>query len=389
MSSNPRIAIVGAGVAGLTLARVLQVHGIRSTVFDLDASATSRDQGGTLDLHVESGQSALHAAGLYERFQKFVRADGQEMRFVDKHGKVHVQDVSTDNIVERPEIDRGTLRRILVESVDQGILRWGAHVKRIQQIEPGKYTVVVGDQQEQGEPFDLVVGADGAWSKVRPLLSKAQPVYTGAVLIECRFLQVDQHHPNVAELVGGGSCFIMADRKCIMAQRNGDGSIRVYVCFHVDEDALPAMHTKLGNPSVARSYILELLNDWDDNVKDLIRLCDDNFILRPMYAMPVPHVWESQPGLTLIGDAAHLMSPFAGEGANMAMWDGSELAKAIVGAVQSGKPLAEAISSFEQQMLTMVRPMTELSATNLKQFLAPNGLEEAVQFWNALKTHEQ
>ncbi|KAF9160944.1 hypothetical protein DFQ26_005028 [Actinomortierella ambigua] len=389
MSSNPSIAIIGAGVAGLTLARVLQVHGIRSTVFDLDASSTSRDQGGTLDLHIESGQSALHAAGLFERFKSLVRADGQEMRMVDKYGKVHVHDMSTDHIDGRPEIDRGALRQILVDSIDQDTLRWGTRVRQVEQIAPGKYTVGFDGQDGLKTPFDLVVGADGAWSKVRPLLSNARPVYSGASMVECRFLNVDKHHPKVAELVGGGSCFIVSDSKCVMAQRNGDGSIRIYVAFFVDEDAFPAMEVKLNHPSTARPYLLELLDDWDESIKDLVRLCDDSFIFRPMYALPVSHVWESRPGLALIGDAAHLVSPFAGEGANMAMWDGSELAKTIVDAVQTGKPLCEAVSAFEQRMYAMAHPKMETSGNNLKLFMSPNGLEMAVQYWKTHISHEK
>jgi 2-polyprenyl-6-methoxyphenol hydroxylase-like FAD-dependent oxidoreductase len=67
--SFPRIAIVGAGLGGLVLARILRRHGVASTVYELDAGPDARRQGGLLDLHVGSGQRALHDAGLLEQFR--------------------------------------------------------------------------------------------------------------------------------------------------------------------------------------------------------------------------------------------------------------------------------------------------------------------------------
>ena len=91
------VAIVGGGPGGLTLARILQRNGINPTVFEREASVNERSQGGTLDLHHESGLKALKDAGLMEEFKAHARFEGDALRILDKTGKVHFEKPS-DNI---------------------------------------------------------------------------------------------------------------------------------------------------------------------------------------------------------------------------------------------------------------------------------------------------
>src|SRR3954470_17772944 len=107
------IAIVGGGLGGPVLARVLQLHGIASTVYELDASIDARDQGGMLDMHEESGQRALRETGLYEDFRALVHPQGDALRILDKAGTVFIDQPAEESGGARPEVDRRALRALL------------------------------------------------------------------------------------------------------------------------------------------------------------------------------------------------------------------------------------------------------------------------------------
>lgn len=349
---------------------------------------SSRDQGGSLDLHPKSGQAALHAAGLFSKFQHYVRSDAQETLTMDKYGVLHLHIKSEDNTDDKPEIDRGDLRQILVDSIEKGTIKWSTRVQEVKtsQQDANKYTVVYNGGQEA--TFDLIVGADGAWSRVRPLLSSAKPMSASISFIELRISDAERRCPEIFEVIGRGTCFAVTDGKMMAAQNNADKTVRIYATIAIKEDQFPETDAIFSKPEEGRRYILENYSDWDDRLQRLIRQSDDVIIPRPIYELPVPHVWESKPGLTLIGDAAHLMSPFAGAGANMAMWDGKELALAISNAIKAKEPLADAIADFEQRMCKMTRPMVELSYSNRKIVTSNAPITEVVDVWRRLMANE-
>ncbi|MGD0131580.1 MAG: NAD(P)/FAD-dependent oxidoreductase [Bryobacteraceae bacterium] len=363
------IVVIGAGPGGLVFARVLQKAGLDVAVFEREVSRDGRTQGGTLDLHVESGQWALEQAGLLNEFRAIARPEGQDLRIANKHGKLLWDEISEPDVMSRPEVDRPRLRKILLDSLAPETIRWNYSLSSVGPAEGEGYVL----HFENGNSIraGVLVGADGAWSRVRPLLSDAKPAYTGVSFIEMGISDVETTHPKVSATVGRGSFFALEDNKGVIAQKNGDGRVRIYVALRMPEDGFAALGIGFTDPAATRSAILTQFQDWNPEITNLIRACDGTFIARPITALPIGIRWPSQPNVTLIGDAAHLMSPFAGAGANLAMQDGAALALDIS---EASDP-SVAIAAYEKKMFERAQEEAQSSADGLDLCISPNGSE--------------
>lgn len=317
------ITIIGAGLGGLTLARVLHLNGVPATVYEAEASPTSRAQGGLLDIHDYNGQVALQAAGLIDAFRPLILQGRQAMRILDRDGTV-LLDKPDDGTGGRPEVQRGELRQLLLDSLPAGTVQWGRKASGVRSLGAGRHEVTFTDGTTVAS--SLLVGADGAWSKIRPLLSPALPEYTGRAFVETYLFDTDAKHPAIAKTVGGGSMGAPSAGKVIMAHRESGSTVHSYILLTRPREWFEAIDFTDATASAAR--IAKEFEGWAPELTGLITQSDTPPILRPFYTLPIGHRWDRVPGVTLLGDAAHLTPP-NGEGANLAMLDGAELGKAI------------------------------------------------------------
>ncbi|QRW05108.1 FAD-binding domain protein [Ceratobasidium sp. AG-Ba] len=372
---TPRIAIIGAGPGGLTLASLLQRSSIHPFIYERDPFAGYRPQGGTLDLHYHSGQQALRDAGLWDEFLKHARFEAQAMKILTKSLDLVFGDEppSEDQVEDsRPEIDRTALRAILLQAVGNDKVNWGHALASVEPATDNTFNLHFKDgKTETG--FDLVVGADGAWSRVRPLITSVTPFYSGISVIELHITSPQgAKFDAVNELVGQGNAFTFGDGKAIQAQRLGTGDIRIYASFTTGEDESDWLKRfDPNNPSAVKAEILAYFDDWAPALQDLIRLSDDTVQMRPLYMAPLDYSWTNRQGLTLLGDAAHVMTPYAGEGVNAAMWDSLELAKAIIKGVKTGN-LNEHIQRYEKEMFERAHESARRTNRNKESLFAKN-----------------
>ncbi|WP_297515048.1 NAD(P)/FAD-dependent oxidoreductase [uncultured Caulobacter sp.] len=335
------IGIVGAGLGGLTLARVLYRHGVAATVFEADASPDARRQGGLLDIHEQDGQRAMKAAGLFEAFSALIHPGGEASRVLDRHAGV-LLDRPDDGTGGRPEVPRTALRALLLDSLPDGAVRWGKKVVSIEGLEGGRHRLSFADGTT--EVTDLLVGADGAWSKVRPLVSAATPDYLGVGFFETWLRDADRRHPASAEAVGGGAMFALEPGRGVFAHREADSVLHAYVALKRPLDWIEAVAAL--DEAAAKARLLAEFGGWAPALTDLIAESDGRPVCRALHALPDDHAWTRTPGVTLLGDAAHLSAP-AGEGANLAMLDGAELAEAILAHPDD---LEAALADYEARM---------------------------------------
>jgi 2-polyprenyl-6-methoxyphenol hydroxylase-like FAD-dependent oxidoreductase len=364
------VTIIGAGLGGLTLARVLHVHGIPATIYEAEPSAEARTQGGQLDIHENNGQLALEAAGLTDEFRAIIHEGGEASRALDQHAAV-LLDEPDDGTAGRPEVLRGDLRRILLDSLPGGMIRWGRKVTDARPLGDGRHELAFADGATV--TTSLLVGADGAWSKIRPLLSGAEPEYIGTTFIETYLYDADERHSATAEAVGAGAMYALSPGKGIVAHREAGGILHTYV--ELNRPAEWVASIDFADAAAATARVVAEFDGWAPELTALITDGETAPIPRMIYALPDGHRWDRVPGVTLLGDAAHLMPP-SGEGANLAMFDGAELGKAI--AAHPGDTEA-ALTAYEAAMF----PRSESEAADAHLILelclgdrAPFGLIE-------------
>jgi 2-polyprenyl-6-methoxyphenol hydroxylase-like FAD-dependent oxidoreductase len=344
--TDKNIAIVGGGPGGLTLARILQMNGADVTVYERDANSEARTKGATLDLHEESGLRALREAGLIDGFWANYRPGADKLCIMDKNANIIFDDdVNGRQDANRPEIDRGPLQKMLLESLQPGTVVWDSKfVSLSQQNGACKLDFENGDSAFA----DIVIAADGANSKLRPYITAIRPFYSGVTAVEGAVYNSAVASPKIHELLNDGKIFAMGDTKTLIVSSKGDGSLVFYTSFNCDEGWTTASGIDFADKAQVLSWFKQEYAGWDTLWLELFENASTYYVPRPQYCMPFDQTWDALPNLTMLGDAAHLMPPFAGEGVNMAMLDARELGLCLIS--DDFDNMQSAIAAYETEM---------------------------------------
>lgn len=380
---NKSIAIIGGGPGGLTLARLLQLKNADVKVYERDFDKNARVQGSPLDMHEDSGMAALRGADLLEEFKENYRPGADKTLIVNHHAKVFYSDHDSKpdedfgNAHFRPEIDRGPLRNMLLKSLQPETVVWDSHFISMERQGEGW---ILHFKNGSSAYADLVIAADGANSKVRPYLTDIKPVYSGITMLEGNIIQAEKTAPAITDFLKGGKIMAFGNHQNLLLGQKGNGNLGFYASFRADENWASTSGLDFSDQTQILDWYKKEYSEWDDSWTELFENAESPFIPRPIYYMPLDEGWKTRPNLTLIGDAAHVMPPFAGEGANMAMLDALELSKCLTN--DSSHSMEEAIAMYENQMRKRAGEAIQESLDNGERMHSEKALETMLAFFN-------
>lgn len=377
---NISIAIVGGGPAGLTLARLLQLKNAHVKVYERDFNKEARVQGSPLDMHEDSGLAAIRKADLLQEFKKTYRPGADKTLIMNEQAEILFSDHDTKPEEDfgaehfRPEIDRGPLRNMLLESLQPDTVVWDSHFISM---EPQNEGWMLHFKNGTSAYADLVIASDGAHSKIRSYLTSNKPVYSGIMMLEGMVSK--EYAPNINALIKGGKIMAFGNAKNILMGQKGNGDLGFYASFRTDENWAENSGLDFSDHTAVLEWFKTKYPEWSKVWHELFENAIPSFIPRPIYAMPLDQTWEAKSNLTLMGDAAHVMPPFAGEGANMAMLDALELSEHLTDNRYSS--LKEAISQYETNMRKRAAAATKESLENGDRMHSETALETMLEFF--------
>jgi len=380
---NKRVAIVGGGPGGLTLARLLQLKGADVKVYERDYSAAARVQGATLDLHFESGLKVMEAAGLMDAFKATYRPGAEKGRVVDQHGHIVYDDESRESVADfgseffRPEIDRGPLRDMLLHSLQPRTVIWDSQFKAMSRSDTGW---LLEFKNGTTAFADIVIGADGANSKIRPFVTPTRPFYSGVTILQGNVEDSEASAPNIQRLLNGGKLYVHADGKFLHVSSKGDGSLDFYISFKKEEHWPQGSGIDFSDPMQVLDWYRQEFAGWSPIWLEMFENAGLPLWDRPQYCMPLDLHWDAQPDLTLLGDAAHPMPP-SGEGVNLAMLDALELSECLTSGQFSDTQAA--IAAYEKQMRERAADETRESLEMSEWMLAEDAQARMVELFTS------
>ncbi|XP_038901320.1 zeaxanthin epoxidase, chloroplastic [Benincasa hispida] len=375
-TKNVRILVAGGGIGGLVFALAAKRKGFDVVVFEKDISAIRGEGQYRGPIQIQSNALAALEAIDFEVAEEVMRVGcitGDRINgLVDGvSGNWYIKFDTFTPAAERGlpvtrVISRMALQQILARAVGDDVIINDSNVVDFEDNGDKVKVTLENGQQHEG---DLLVGADGIWSKVRKnLFGHSEAVYSGYTCYTgiADFIPADIETVGYRVFLGHKQYFVSSDV--------GAGKMQWYA-FHKE----PPGGTD--PPNGRKERLFKIFEGWCDNVIDLIHAtAEDSVLRRDIYDRTPIFTW-GKGRVTLLGDSVHAMQPNMGQGGCMAIEDGYQLAleldKAWNESVVSGSPIdiVSSLKSYESSRRIRVAVihgmarMAALMASTYKAYL--------------------
>ena len=364
---NKKVAIIGAGPVGLTMTSLLQQKGIDVTAYERDADPQARIWGGTLDLHKGSGQEAMKKAGLLKTYYDLALPMG--INFANEKGTIlSTRNSTPENQFDNPEINRNALRKMLFDSLKNDTVVWDSKIIDIEE-QNGRW--ILDFENKHSAAADVVIIANGGMSKARKFVSDSEVEETGTFIIQGDIYQPEVNCPDFFYLCNSNRLMTAHQGNLLVANPFNNGALSYGIIFEKLKEWNNAKRLDFQNTENIIEFLLGRFSNWSEEFKQLIR-STTFFVGLPIRKFPLDKPWKTNRPLpiTLIGDAAHLMPPFAGQGVNIGLMDTLVLSDNLT----SGEfeNIQSAIDDYEQKMFVYATKAQEESSKNELEMRDPN-----------------